>query len=64
MVEKLNKTELSIDGGDVLIILIYCFTYAELRRFLAEAVCQTTTKAEKQNIQGDELEIKNYIKDT
>ena len=48
MVEKLNKTELSIVGGEILNVLIYCFTYAVLRRFPAVAVRQTLTKGEKQ----------------
>ena len=43
----MNKTELSIVGGEILIILIYCFTYAALRCFPAVAVCQTLSKVEK-----------------
>ena len=46
--ENLNKTDLSIVGGQILIKLIYCFTFAALRRFPAVAVHQTLAKAEKQ----------------
>ena len=49
---KLNKIELSIVGGEILIILIYCFTYAALRRFPAVAVRQTLLKVEKQKDTG------------
>ena len=48
LVGKLNKTELSIVDGEILIILIYFFTYAALRRFPAVAVHQTLAKTEKQ----------------
>ena len=45
LVEKLNKTELSIVDGEILIILINCFTYAALRHFPAVTVHQTLAKA-------------------
>ena len=48
LVWKLRKTELSIVVVEILIILIYCFTYAALRRFPAVAVHQTLAKAKRQ----------------
>ena len=48
LVGKLHKTDLLIIGVEILIILIYCLTYAALRRFSAVAVHQTLAKAEKQ----------------
>ena len=46
LVGKLHKTELSIFGVEIIIILIYCLTYAT--RFPAVAVHQMLAKAEKQ----------------